>query len=137
MNIVPIRFNSRSFWLVFGLVRVCDRAHKNYAQLTLQRQIYRKMTALLLKKPIIYQAIYKKYQTKSIKTDFVAVLLRVLPKVLTNTKSPKIAQNRFMLKLVFFYNKKYFRKCKYAVNLKVLAVKAIRSPHQLTLPKIF
>ena len=90
MDIVPIRFNSRSFWLAFGLVRVCDRAHKNYAQLTLQRQIYRKMTALLLKKPIIYQAIYKKYQTKSIKTDFVAVLPRVLPKVLTNTKSPKI-----------------------------------------------
>ena len=48
------------------------------------------MTALLLKKPIIYQAIYKKYQTKSIKTDFVAVLPRVLPKVLTNPKSPKI-----------------------------------------------
>lgn len=48
------------------------------------------MTALLLKKPIIYQAIYKKYQTKSIKTDFVAVSPRVLPKVLTNPKSPKI-----------------------------------------------
>ena len=91
------------------------------------------MTALFLKKPIIYQAIYKKYQTKSIKTDFIFVL----PKALTNTKSPKIAQNRFMLKLVFFHNKKYFRKCKYAVNLKVLAVKAMRSLHRLTLPKIF
>ncbi len=45
------------------MVRVCDRAHKNYAQLTLHKQIYKKGGALYYKLGV-YEFLGKSDYTK-------------------------------------------------------------------------